>query len=207
MTAIITRTDTLASDNGSSSVKGSTLTWTELDRNFYPIKLTTDGTAEAGKALILDANKDFTGVRNGTLTGTLTAGTLTDGTVSITGGAISGTTQIGEIYISSAQTLSTSKITIAHSLSGTPNQVVLFLQCTTANGQYSVGDRLWVSPNMNDNDEGSGTSNNGFMVAADSTNLYFRREGSSIKVNNKNSGELNLNTSSWRAYLVARYYA
>jgi hypothetical protein len=60
---------------------------------------------------------------------------------------------------------------------------------------------------MNDNDEGSGTSNNGFMVAADSTNLYFRREGSSIKVNNKNSGELNLNTSSWRAYLVARYYA
>ena len=77
MTAIITRTDTLASDNGSSSVKGSALTHTELDRNFYPIKLTTDGTVEASKAIILDSNKDFTGVRNGTFTGTVQAEQIT----------------------------------------------------------------------------------------------------------------------------------
>jgi hypothetical protein len=207
MTTIVTRTDNLASANASTTVKGSALSHTELDRNFYPIKITTNGTAEASKALVLDANKDFTGVRNGTLTGTLTAGTLTDGTVSITGGAISGASQIGEIYTSSAQTLSSSLTTLPHSLSGTPNQIVLFLQCVTANGQYSIGDRVWVNPNMNDNDEGSGTSNNGFVVAADSTNVYFRREGSDIRINNKNSGDLNITLGSWRAYLVARYYA
>jgi len=73
MTAIITRTDALSTDNGSSSVKGATLTHTELDRNFYPIKLTTDGTIEAGKAIIVDSNKDFTGARHGTFTGTVQA--------------------------------------------------------------------------------------------------------------------------------------
>jgi len=77
MTAIITRTDALSTDNGSSSVKGSTLTHTELDRNFYPIKLATDGTVEAGKAIIVDSNKDFTGVRSGTFTGTVTAEQIT----------------------------------------------------------------------------------------------------------------------------------
>lgn len=207
MTTIVTRTDNLASANASTTVKGSQLTHTELDRNFYPIKITTNGTAEASKALVLDANKDFTGVRHGTFTGTVTGGTITDGTLSMTGGAISGASQIGEIYISSAQTLSATKATLAHGLSGTPNQIVLYLECTTANGQYSIGDRVWVSPNMNDNDEGSGTSNNGFVVAADSTNVYFRTQGLNIRINNLDSGGLAITPASWRAYLVARYYA
>lgn len=90
MTTIVTRTDNLASANASTTVKGSALSHTELDRNFYPIKITTDGTAEASKALILDANKDFTGVRHGTLTGTMTVGTITDGTATLTGGSLTG---------------------------------------------------------------------------------------------------------------------
>ena len=97
MTTIVTRTDTLASANSSTTVKGSALTHTELDRNFYPIKITTDGTAEASKALVLDANKDFTGVRHGTLTGTMTVGTLTDGTATLTGGSLSGVTVVTAI--------------------------------------------------------------------------------------------------------------
>lgn len=36
----------------------------------------TDGAAVAKKALVVDSNKDFTGVRNGTFTGTVTLGTL-----------------------------------------------------------------------------------------------------------------------------------
>lgn len=50
------------------------------------IDVTTKGTAEASKALVLDANKDFTGVRNGALTGTLTV----TGAYTPTGGVAAG---------------------------------------------------------------------------------------------------------------------
>jgi hypothetical protein len=86
MTAIVTRTDALTTTNSSTTVKGSQLTHTELDRNFYPIKITTNGTAEANKALVLDANKDFTGVRNGTITGDFTAtGDITAANITASG--------------------------------------------------------------------------------------------------------------------------
>lgn len=111
MTAIITRTDALSTDNGSSSVKGATLTHTELDRNFYPIKIATDGTVEAGKAIIADANKDITGLRHATLTGTLTAEqitstddmTVTDslsvgGSLTVTGSIISDSVPAGNFF-------------------------------------------------------------------------------------------------------------
>lgn len=39
--------------------------------------LDTDGTAEANKPLVLDANKDFTGVRNATFTGSIVMGSTT----------------------------------------------------------------------------------------------------------------------------------
>lgn len=85
MTAIITRTADLSSDNGTSSVKGSQLTHTELDQNFYPILLTTDGTVEASRAIVVDANKDFTGLRNLTMTGDLNiTGTVTAGVIDVT---------------------------------------------------------------------------------------------------------------------------
>jgi hypothetical protein len=90
MTTIVTRTDTLASANASTTVKGSALTHTELDRNFYPINISTNGTAEASKALVLDSNKDFTGVRHGTFTGTVTGGSITDGTATLSGGSLTG---------------------------------------------------------------------------------------------------------------------
>lgn len=76
MTTIVTRTDNLSTANTSTTVKGAALTHTELDRNFYPINISTNGTVEASKAIVVDANKDFTGVRNGTLTGTLTVGNV-----------------------------------------------------------------------------------------------------------------------------------
>lgn len=55
--------DTDALEVGSASVDGTDIARTDI---------TTAGTAQAGKFLSVDANLDFTGVRNGTYTGTVT---------------------------------------------------------------------------------------------------------------------------------------
>jgi hypothetical protein len=60
-------------------------------------QVTTAGTAQASKALILDANKDATGVRNltlgaaGTTQGTMLLSGATSGVITVTGAAAAGT--------------------------------------------------------------------------------------------------------------------
>ena len=66
MSNLVTRGKTPASQTENIN-KGAALTHDQLDDNFYPLYITTDGTAEANKALIVDASKNI-----GTL-GTVTA--------------------------------------------------------------------------------------------------------------------------------------
>jgi hypothetical protein len=221
MTAIITRTDALSTDNGSSSVKGSTLTHTELDRNFYPIKLATDGTVEAGKAIIVDSNKDFTGVRSGTFTGTVTAEQITstdDMTVTddlTVGGNLTVTGNISNsglplAFQSGELSLSTTAQTTAHGLGVVPNAFHVVLVCKTTDLGYSVGDRVAVNPSINDNDQGSGTSTNGFAIGANSSSVFYRVSGStsSICIGSKTSGDpANITASRWRLVVTALYYS
>jgi hypothetical protein len=56
--------------SGNITLNGTTVTATAAQINYNSI--TTAGTAEASKALILDSNKDITGIRNLTITGALT---------------------------------------------------------------------------------------------------------------------------------------
>jgi hypothetical protein len=70
---------------------GCTANTTELNY----VDVATLGTAEASKALTLDSNKDFTGVRNATFTGTVTVGSNTVTT-------IQAVYPVGSIYINAA---------------------------------------------------------------------------------------------------------
>ncbi len=70
---------------------GCTANTTELNY----VDIATLGTAEASKALTLDSNKDFTGVRNATFTGTVTVDSNTVTT-------IQAVYPVGSIYINAA---------------------------------------------------------------------------------------------------------
>ena len=70
---------------------GVTANTTELNY----VDVATLGTAEASKALTVDANKDFTGVRNATFTGTVTIGSNTATT-------LQAVYPVGSIYINAA---------------------------------------------------------------------------------------------------------
>ena len=59
-------------ESGSDLIMGSaTLTETDMAK----IDGITNGTVAASKAIVVDANKDFSGLRNATATGAITAGT------------------------------------------------------------------------------------------------------------------------------------
>ena len=70
---------------------GVTANTTELNY----VDVATLGTAEASKALTVDSNKDFTGVRNATFTGTVTIGSDTATT-------LQAVYPVGSIYINAA---------------------------------------------------------------------------------------------------------
>ena len=74
---IKTRGSSPPSAHGADSNAGTTLTHGQLDNNFYSLYGVTNGQVADSKAIIVDSNKDFTGARNGTFTGTVTAGNVT----------------------------------------------------------------------------------------------------------------------------------
>lgn len=69
--------------------KASALSHKELDDNFFSIDVDTNGAVEASKAIIVDASSNIASGLN-----SITATTLTDGTATITAGAIAGVTTL-----------------------------------------------------------------------------------------------------------------
>jgi hypothetical protein len=92
-------------------------------------------------------------------------------------------------------------ITVAHGLVRTPVDYDMFLQCTTADTGYAIGDEILVPKNAFD-----GTRCQLGSVYADATNLYFRANNNfaGATVANKTTGaSVNVLMTSWRIVLRA----
>lgn len=75
-------------------------------------------------------------------------------------------------FTSTQQTItSAGSLTLAHGLSSTPTRVSVHLVNTTAQSNYSIGDRLMVSVN---NNATSAADNKGLSIVPDVTNLNIR---------------------------------
>jgi hypothetical protein len=108
-------------------------------------------------------------------------------------------------FTSAELSLSSTSQSAAHSLGAMPDLLQLFLVCKTADLDYSVGDWVAVSPNLNDGDEGSGTSDNGFATGMDATNVYWRCNNTGrIKIGQKISGNpAAITAARWKGVLKA----
>lgn len=95
-------------------------------------------------------------------------------------------------------------LTIAHGLGVQPKLYPVYLQCTTANGGFSVGDEIAANPSMAYGNLGGQGSDAGISVWPDATNINVRF-GSSLTIISKSSGATNITAASWK--LVARAWA
>lgn len=156
MTTIVTR-NTLASalTANTANSTGTTITHDEMDKNFYPLAIATNGTVEANKAIVVNATKDFTGTRNGNFSGTLTAGTFSG-----SGSSLSGTASALTSGVTNALKNATGVVGVAASAAPTTGQVLTATGSSTATWQnppaaifataYSTigtGTSVYLSPN------------------------------------------------------------
>jgi len=107
-----------------------------------------------------------------------------------------------ESFLSSATTYNSSNngttATIAHGLGTTPIMVDGFMQCTTADKGYSVGDRMpFQGPTAN-------ASGEGVILSYDATNIYLTIGAQGVEVLRKNNGACESITSTfWDFYVRA----
>jgi hypothetical protein len=132
---LVTR-NTPAADQAANIGKASALTHQELDNNFFPLYLTAYGTAEAKKALVCDENIDIGGIRNITITGTLSDGNYTFDT----SGNVSGLGTVGCGAITSSGTSGFANITASGTLTVTGLATVGDLTFSQANPEILGGD-------------------------------------------------------------------
>ena len=105
--------------------------------NALDLGSTAVGTAIASKAMVLDANKDYTGVRNFTLTGELDAGTL-----DISGDAdIDGTLETDALSINgTAITATAAELNIMDGVTSTAAEINLLDGGTSVGGSITLAD-------------------------------------------------------------------
>ena len=105
--------------------------------NALDLGSTAVGTAIASKAMVLDANKDYTGVRNFTLTGELDAGTL-----DISGDAdIAGTLETDALSINgTAITATAAELNIMDGVTSTAAEINLLDGGTSVGGSITLAD-------------------------------------------------------------------
>lgn len=87
MTTIVTRDTTQAdvtANSGGTTLKATALTHAELDKNFFPLCIATNGAVEANKAVVVDGSLNVTGLNNVTMTGALSAATVAGAMVDTT---------------------------------------------------------------------------------------------------------------------------
>ena len=105
-------------------------------------------------------------------------------------------------YKSTGQSMSSGGlITLAHGLSYEPKVINFVIQCTTADGGYSIGDRVLVTPVANSSNSTSGSHG----IYFDATNIYIRISSSvSFGIGNKSTGASHyISLSSWDLYVNA----
>jgi hypothetical protein len=108
-------------------------------------------------------------------------------------------------YESAQQTITAGgTLTLAHSLGAQPKLYMAVLQCTTANGGYSIGDEVAINPMLNTTD----STLQAISIIPDATNMNIRfgANASTFKLLLKNgTGYVDITNSSWR--LVVRAWA
>jgi hypothetical protein len=113
---------------------------------------------------------------------------------------------IGAGYESAQQTItSAGALTLAHGLGVKPKLIIACLQCTTAEGGYSIGDEVEINVGGN---VSAASSNRGISVVPDATNLNIRfgSDANAVSILNKTTGAVfNITNSSWK--LVMRAWA
>jgi len=105
-----------------------------------------------------------------------------------------------QIFESAQQTITSGgSLTLAHGLGVKPKLYLNYLQCVTAEANYSIGDEILVT---------AANSSNGVVVVPDATNLNVRfgSNGSPMLTNNKSTGAgATLTNANWK--LVVRAWA
>jgi len=108
-----------------------------------------------------------------------------------------------EEYESSDQTFSAGgSLTLSHGLGSTPKLVLGILECTTAEGGYSVGDIVYIGPNS----KPAAGNNYGFTSVVNGSSVFIRfgSDGNGfILLRKDNGGELLISPSSWAFRLKA----
>ena len=89
--------------------------------------------------------------------------------------------------------------TFAHGLSATPLWVSVWVQCTTGELGYSIGDVIYVS-------SGIGTATDYLSVSADATNVYVSVANAIAVVNRATPSSISaLTVNRWSIYIRAWY--
>jgi len=107
-------------------------------------------------------------------------------------------------FTSSAQTITSGGgLTIAHGLGVRPFYVSAYIECTTADQGYSIGDRLYHPFSVSD----ASADGRGVSLSVNGTanvDVRFGNQASVFLANNKTTGAAVLLTnSSWRLYVIA----
>lgn len=124
----------------------------------------------------------------------------TSGTMTIDGNA-SGANN----FLSSGQTVtSAGGLTVAHGLGAQPTLIWAYIECTTAEFGYSVGDKLWESYTSRDT---SANRSQGYAIVADATNLVVRFADYTqplAGVNKATGAAVYFTNANWDLYLGAQ---
>lgn len=128
-----------------------------------------------------------------------TMATQASNSVAITGGTITGVSGVITKYTSSQITLSdAATAALTHSLGAAPHWFGAFLQCTSADLNYSSGDEIPLYDNNN--------SNNQIAMAATSSTITYRQPASvaAIYASNKTTGASNfIDPTKWKLVIKA----
>ena len=134
-----------------------------------------------------------------------TAALVPDGTtITKTGNVISVVPPALTVGYNSGQQTYTpgGSLTLAHSLGKVPTILQIKAHCLTAEGGYSIGDEVWVNPNLNDQNQGWG----GFSVVPDATNLNVRygASGNNFEIIRKDTGGvIRVTAANWALIFIA----
>ena len=146
--------------------------------NALDIGATAVGTAVASKAVILDSNKDYTGLRNLTITGELDAATLDiSGNVDIDGTLETDNLTVGGAQGSDGQVLTSTGSGVAWEDAGGGGGVgnqAIELETNNGEGSTATGVRKYATTRVNVGDDMTlaTDSTNGAVITINTTGIY-----------------------------------
>jgi hypothetical protein len=106
-----------------------------------------------------------------------------------------------QTFTSAAQTIaSAGLLTIPHGLAEKPSLIQCYLECTTAENGYAIGDRLMISPNTT-----TALSDRSQSIIADATNFIIRFSNNANVFSGTNATTgvaITLTNGSWNFFIV-----